>query len=1101
MQRVVRADELRSALASSVLAPSTLVWREGMAGWVPAFTVPELGASDSGLLPIAEPLTDGTTDIGPAPKIAPPHEDRREASDGYAPVPPPPLVVAGKLSPHAHEPGSVADTGRATPTQILNDAGSAQAPANGRGPRPAAGAPAAATPFKIGAAPKPAVAPAARPLGKLDPAAGSAAKLPSARPTTPGGWRKNEGGKAAEEVTLVAEASDPFKLKGPGDSPSNGTSGGAASAASAAAGAGGAKEPSRVASSLVSRRPVTRTALIPGNEPPKPAEQNPPRPAAGRSPSTAPPPAPVVTRKPGSGVPPPPVQVGPRKSPSVAPAARPGATPAPGGASASSAPPADAKGFRTTAFMGTSPGGNVPSAGGISLPAAPRIPSLAKPAFNIVENTSTDSTGVLPLSGHYAAEPAHAPREQRDHGDHREPREHHPSFTDPQEQAPQGAHAQAQAQAHAQAKAQAHAVASFNQARAPQSPQPSYGDAPSGRAHQPSYVEGAPAFAERTPSFPEGAAGLDGAHGAPSQEPRPPLRSHPPPANNAAPHLAAAGSPHLAPGAGSPHASYPPAPQPLGGALLLGAAAGASRMEIEMPVGPIAPGRLGPSYSDGYSTVPGAEGLPYSAPPPPLALGEPAFGEIRTTGALPLVHPKRSLTHGQPLAQGLAESQPPPGYAPVPQQGYAPAPQQGYSNPPLPTSTPPPPGSDIDAAGSLSQPPGKVGDPIVVPMSSLFGAGAMLIAMAVMAFFVGRCSVVPGPSSGPVRVAFAATPRLARASLPTPPKPCWMAKQPVRWAPVVLQSVPVDVAPSASGVTVAYARDAHEPATVDVSFATGAFDDKAADKREGDLVRVFAPRDGAGLLATTKSDAGPLAPYVYATGANPFVIGLAGRGTASPAVAAADKPDGTPVTLWTVPALEDDKGLEAARVLASGPSSYALVFRRSGGILAGYIGEGKKPDGLLSVVAGSGGSVGRPALGVGKREISIVFGDRQNNDAPWEIRVGHAPLGKMPRDTMVVPLPKGGPGGDAFAPDVAGTSDGRWVLVWTEGKSGAYAVRAQTFGADWKPLGDPIAISPPAGNFGQAVVGVAGNYVTTMFLSRASSGSYELWGAVLQCGS
>ena len=42
----------------------------------------------------------------------------------------------------------------------------------------------------------------------------------------------------------------------------------------------------------------------------------------------------------------------------------------------------------------------------------------------------------------------------------------------------------------------------------------------------------------------------------------------------------------------------------------------------------------------------------------------------------------------------------------------------------------------------------------------------------------------------------------------------------------MLQSVPVDVAPSASGVTVAYARDAHEPATVDVSFATGAFGER-----------------------------------------------------------------------------------------------------------------------------------------------------------------------------------------------------------------------------------------------------------------------------------
>ena len=108
---------------------------------------------------------------------------------------------------------------------------------------------------------------------------------------------------------------------------------------------------------------------------------------------------------------------------------------------------------------------------------------------------------------------------------------------------------------------------------------------------------------------------------------------------------------------------------------------------------------------------------------------------------------------------------------------------------------------------------------------------------------------------------------------------------------------------------------------------------------------------------------------------------------------------------------------------------------------------------------------------------------------------------QVPRESIVVPLPKGGPGGDAFAPDIAGTSDGRWVIVWTEGKSGAYAVRAQTFGADLKPLGDPIAISPPAGNFGQAVVGFAGGYVTTMFLSRGASGSYELWGAVLQCGS
>ncbi len=788
MQRVVQENELRSALASSVLAPSTLVWREGMSGWVPAFTVPELGASDSSIR-MHEPPTDGTTDIAPAPKVGVPDElrgphapsldgatggaragaperadapslsmgpqaapnparshARAAASDGYGAVPPPPLVVGGKLSPPAHEPGSLADTGRPTPTELLNEKGSPIGPSNGRGPRPAAGQPAAATPFKIGAAPKPAtIPPAARPVAKQDVGASSAAKLVSARPATGGGLRKPEIAKPkVEEVTLVAEASDPFKLKAPGDSPSNGTSGGA----------GAGKEPSRVAASLASRRPVTRTALIPGNEAPKAAGHEPPRPAAGRpssapmaaspgahrsSPSTVPPPAAMVPRRSGSGVPPPPVQVGPRRSPSVAPAARPGATPAPGALGAAAS--ADAKGFRTTAF-----GGHGGSSGGISLPAAPRIPSLAKPSFNIVENTSTDSTGVLPLSGHYAAEPTQ---------ERNEARERLPSFSEPQEQDVQGAQAQAQAQALANA---------FQQARAPQSPNPSFSDVPAARAssgsaesggaqraaaasnpgvprgHQPSYVEGAPAFAERMPSFPEGAAGLEGAHGGSMPEPRASLRSRPP----------LAGAAH----GGSPHASYPPAPQPLGGALLLGAAAGASRMEVEMPVGPIAPGRLGPSYSDGYSTVPGSEGVPYSAPPPQL--GDPTFGEIRTTGALPLVHPKRSLTHGQPLAQGLGESQPPPGYAPLP---------QGYSNLPPPTSTPPPPGLD---PSSLSQPPGKVADPIVVPMSSLFGAGGVLIVMAVMAFFVGRCSVVPGPTAGPARVAFAATPRPRARGAPEP---------------------------------------------------------------------------------------------------------------------------------------------------------------------------------------------------------------------------------------------------------------------------------------------------------------------------------------------
>jgi hypothetical protein len=112
--------------------------------------------------------------------------------------------------------------------------------------------------------------------------------------------------------------------------------------------------------------------------------------------------------------------------------------------------------------------------------------------------------------------------------------------------------------------------------------------------------------------------------------------------------------------------------------------------------------------------------------------------------------------------------------------------------------------------------------------------------------------------------------------------------------------------------------------------------------------------------------------------------------------------------------------------------------------------------------------------------------------------VGHAHSGSIPKQTTVIPLPKGGPGGDAFAPDIAGLADGRWVLVWTEGPPGGRAVRAQTLSPQFEPVGDPMALSPPAGNFGQGVLGVVGERATVVFLSKGSQ-SFELWGAVLTC--
>jgi hypothetical protein len=186
-------------------------------------------------------------------------------------------------------------------------------------------------------------------------------------------------------------------------------------------------------------------------------------------------------------------------------------------------------------------------------------------------------------------------------------------------------------------------------------------------------------------------------------------------------------------------------------------------------------------------------------------------------------------------------------------------------------------------------------------------------------------------------------------------------------------------------------------------------------------------------------------------------------------------------------------------VQIAGAGGYALVFRREGAIWSGWIGPDRAAVGELVKVAGSGGQVGKPNIGWNHRELALIFADKPAGRDHYEIRVAHAKTGSIPSVTSVIPLPRGGPGGDAFAPDIAGLPDGRWVMVWTEGAAGSRAIRAQTFEPDFTPLGDPIALSPPAGNFGQGMLGVVSGYAAAVFLSKGAS-SYELWGSVLQCG-
>ncbi|WP_437777566.1 GYF domain-containing protein [Sorangium sp. So ce1097] len=381
---------------------------------------------------------------------------------------------------------------------------------------------------------------------------------------------------------------------------------------------------------------------------------------------------------------------------------------------------------------------------------------------------------------------------------------------------------------------------------------------------------------------------------------------------------------------------------------------------------------------------------------------------------------------------------------------------------------------------------------VPVPVSSLLGLGGAAVLMSVVAFFAGRHSVAAARSApvGTARTALGAAQDVARSAIPAPPKPCWVARQPQQWAPLVAKSIPFEVTATRSGkLVVGYAKSSLEAVGLEVDPATGERNERFSNREAADIVSISPVEDSFTVLTAAQQ---AIRSPVSVPGPTPFVVGLADG-----AVVAADNPGAAPLALWQV---QGDEPLEAPRAIAAGPRGHAIAFRRDKAVWAGWLDADRKPVGELTRVAGSGGAVGKPSLGWNERDLAVVFADRPA-DGRWEIRAGQAPAGDIPQSTQVIPLPSGGPGGDAFAPDIAGLGDGRWLLVWTEGPPGSRAMRAQTLSASLAPIGDPIALSPPAGNFGQGVLGVVprAGYVGVVFLSKPAA-SYELWGVILQCG-
>jgi hypothetical protein len=479
-----------------------------------------------------------------------------------------------------------------------------------------------------------------------------------------------------------------------------------------------------------------------------------------------------------------------------------------------------------------------------------------------------------------------------------------------------------------------------------------------------------------------------------------------------------------------------------------------------------------PAEAAAPSAEPARAPTPSRPPPPSIAPVQTAPAAVEAPPSPALQAAPRPALQAAPAAAAL----------PRPPSGAASRPASSPASARAPAAT--------ARAQTADTPPSMSHNgPVAVPVGSLYGAGGALICMVVTAFFAGRCSAQPPAQLA--RTQLQAIPALARVAIPPPPKACWVTRQPVMWAPKASKTIPFEVTATTEGaLAIGYARDPNEAMGILVSPSSGEVKSAFAKTSKDDIDRV-TPSSGGEFRLVTAAKEGAVSSIIPVAAKPPFVIGVQGG-----SIVAADREDAAASPLWPLAGAEAPS---AARVQIAEGSGYALVFRREGAIWSGWLGADRKPVGELVKVVGSGGQVGKPNIGWNRREIALIFADKPAGSDHYEIRIAHAKTGSIPDATTAIPLPKGGPGGDAFAPDIAGLPDGRWVMVWTEGAAGSRAIRAQTFDHDFTPLGDPIALSPPAGNFGQGMLGVVSGYAAAVFLSKGAS-SYELWGSVLQCG-
>jgi len=125
----------------------------------------------------------------------------------------------------------------------------------------------------------------------------------------------------------------------------------------------------------------------------------------------------------------------------------------------------------------------------------------------------------------------------------------------------------------------------------------------------------------------------------------------------------------------------------------------------------------------------------------------------------------------------------------------------------------------------------------------------------------------------------------------------------------------------------------------------------------------------------------------------------------------------------------------------------------------------------------------------------VAFAGRNAPEAAWKVFVSLTPAGAPAHAARELVTAAGG---GAISPTLSALGSERWLVQWTEGVSGQYQVRVQSFAADLSPIGSSVLVSPKGTNAGQGSLGAFAGGAASLFI-LTTAGHDELWGATLSC--